>query len=56
MFYFGVFLQLLGMAFVSVCLFTGISQGDYGKLELLQFFWGSVLFYSGHFVRKRAGR
>jgi hypothetical protein len=56
MFYFSVFMQLLGLSFVSVCLFTGISKGDYGKIELFQFIWGSLLFYSGHYLRMRGGK
>jgi len=35
-FYIGLGLQLIGFASVGLCLFSGISKGDYGQLELVQ--------------------
>ncbi len=49
-FYFALFLQLVGLAMVGVCLFAGLIKGDYGKLELLQFIVGPVLFSIGRML------
>lgn len=52
-FYVGLFMQLLGMSAVSLCLLKGLQQGDYGRLELIQFIGGSILFYLGSWVKKK---
>ena len=51
--YLGLGLQLIGFTTVGICLFSGLSKGDYGKLELIQLVGGSVVFYLGHFFRKK---
>jgi hypothetical protein len=53
-FYLGIVLQLFGFFLVGLCLFSGISEGDYGKLELVQFLGGSAIFYFGVLIKKRA--
>ena len=53
LFYTGCGLQLMGFVLVGLCLFSGISKGDYGRLELIQFVGGSLIFYLGVFLRKR---
>ncbi len=50
-FYIGLGLQLIGFASVGICLFAGLSKGDYGQLELVQFIGGSALFYIGSAVK-----
>ena len=52
-FYIGLVMQLVGFSVVGLCLFAGMSKGDYGKLELTQFLGGSFVFYVGHFIRSR---
>ncbi len=44
-------LQLVGFFTVGLCLVSGLSQGDYGRLELVQLIAGSVLFYLGTALR-----
>lgn len=56
LFYIGTGLQLVGFTSVGLCLFAGLSKGDYGKLELIQFVGGFVLFYAGHFLKARGAR
>ncbi len=53
-FYFGLFLQLCGLATVGLCFLTGITQGDYGRIELAQFVGGSFGFYLGHFIKGKS--
>ncbi|MCY4524321.1 MAG: hypothetical protein OXB84_06245 [Halobacteriovoraceae bacterium] len=53
--YLGLSLQLIGMSFVGLCLFSGIAKGDYGKGELAQFIIGPLLFYGGTLIRKKSG-
>lgn len=53
MFYFGFGLQLMGLATVGICLFSGMSKGDYGQFELVQLVGGSLVFYVGNFVRAK---
>lgn len=53
-FYFGLFLQLCGMAAVGLCLFSGLMKGDYGKLELAQLVFGSFGFYAGNYLKAKA--
>jgi hypothetical protein len=52
-YYIGFGLQILGFAAVGLCLFSGISMGDYGRLELAQFVGGSAAFYIGNIIRGR---
>ncbi len=46
-------LQLIGFVTVGACLATGLIEGDYGQLELIQLVAGSVLFYLGSYLRGR---
>ncbi len=55
-FYTGLGLQLVGFASVGLCLFAGLTKGDYGQLELLQLVFGSLLFYLGTFVKNRGAK
>ena len=50
-FYIGLGLQLIGFASVGLCLFAGMSKGDYGQLELIQLVGGSLIFYLGAYVK-----
>ncbi len=50
-FYLGLGFQLVGFTMTGLCLFAGMSKGDYGKMELLQLVGGSFVFYLGHFFR-----
>jgi hypothetical protein len=52
-FYVGLGMQLFGFSAVGLCLFSGIKNGDYGRLELLQLVGGSLIFYLGHFIKGR---
>ena len=52
-FYFGLALQLIGFASVGLCLFAGLTKGDYGHLELVQFLGGSAIFYIGSAIKGR---
>jgi len=53
LFYIGFGLQLMGFSIVGLCLFAGISKGQYGQLEFLQLVGGSFIFYFGQFVKNR---
>lgn len=53
MFYIGFGLQLIGFTTVGLCLFAGISKGQYGQLEFLQLVGGSLIFYFGQFIKGR---
>lgn len=53
LFFVGLGLQLVGLTFVGLCLFAGVSKGDYGQLELAEFLGGGLLFYLGAFILKR---
>ncbi|MFI5390507.1 MAG: hypothetical protein ACHQYQ_04025 [Bacteriovoracales bacterium] len=53
-FYLGLSMQLIGFAMVGICLFVGLTHGDYSKLELFQFIFGTFLFYVGTFFKNRA--
>jgi hypothetical protein len=55
-FYSGLGMQLVGFASVGLCLFAGLSKGDYGKLELIQLVGGSLIFYVGTFVKNRGAK
>ncbi len=52
-FYLGLGLQLVGFATVGLCLFAGLSSGDYGQLELVQFIGGSAMFYIGSAIKSK---
>jgi hypothetical protein len=54
-FYAGLGCQLIGFATVGMCLFSGIKNGDYGKFELFQLIFGSLIFYLGAFVKGKSG-
>ena len=54
LFYVGFGMQLFGMASVGLCLFSGLSVGDYGKIELAQLVIGSFVFYVGNYLKTRA--
>jgi hypothetical protein len=54
MFYFATGMQLTGFASVGLCLFSGMKNGDYGRLELAQFVFGAFLFYVGHYLKGRS--
>jgi len=51
LFYIGLGLQITGLCTVGFCFFKGISEGDYGKMELAQFISGILSFYMGHFLK-----
>lgn len=54
LFYVGLGMQLFGLAAVGLCLFSGIRNGDYGRLELAQLVIGSFVFYVGNYFKGRA--
>ncbi|MDD0854835.1 hypothetical protein HBN50_17130 [Halobacteriovorax sp. GB3] len=54
-FYIGLGIQLIGFTSVGLCLFAGLSKGDYGQLELIQLVGGSLLFYLGNAIKSRGG-
>lgn len=53
LFYVGLGMQLAGFSAVGLCLFSGLTHGDYGRLELIQFVGGAFVFYLGTFFKKR---
>lgn len=53
MFYFGLALQLFGFTSVGLCLFSGVQNGDYGRIELAQLMLGSFLFYVGNYLKNK---
>jgi len=53
-FYIGFGLQLFGFTTVGLCLYTGITSGDYSKVELAQFILGSFAFYIGSYFKSKA--
>ncbi len=55
-FYIGLGMQLIGFASVGLCLFAGLSKGDYGQLELVQLVGGSLIFYLGAFVKNKGSK
>ncbi|MFP5457519.1 MAG: hypothetical protein ACLGG7_02200 [Bacteriovoracia bacterium] len=54
MFYIGTGMQLFGMAAVGLCLFAGIQNGDYGRIELAQLVIGSFAFYVGNYLKAKS--
>ncbi len=53
LFYVGLGMQLFGLTAVGLCLFSGIKNGDYGQLELVQLVLGSLVFYVGNYLKGR---
>jgi hypothetical protein len=56
LFYLGLGMQLVGFSFVGLCLFAGLTNGDYGKLELAQLIGGSFMFYVGTFLKNKGAK
>jgi hypothetical protein len=54
LFYVGLGMQLFGLAAVGLCLFSGVRNGDYGRLELLQLIVGSFVFYVGNYLKGKS--
>ncbi len=54
LFYLGFGLQLIGFTTVGLCLFSGMSKGDYGQFELIQLVGGSCIFYFGNYLKAKA--
>lgn len=54
LFYVGLGMQLFGLTAVGLCFFSGIKNGDYGQLELLQLVLGSLVFYVGNYLKGRS--
>lgn len=55
-FYLGFGMQLVGFTFVGLCLFAGLTKGDYGKAELLQLIGGSLVFYLGTILKNKGAK
>jgi hypothetical protein len=53
-FYVGLGMQLFGLTAVGLCFVSGIQNGDYGRLELLQLVVGSLVFYVGNYLKSRS--
>ena len=53
LFYIGFGFQLIGFSTVGLCLFAGMTKGEYGKFELIQLVAGSLIFYLGNFLKGR---
>lgn len=54
-FYIGLGLQLFGLTSVTLCLFAGLRNGDYGKIELAQLILGAFFFYVGNYLKNYSG-
>ncbi len=54
LFYVGLGMQLFGLTAVGLCFFSGIKNGDYGQLELIQLVLGSLVFYVGNYLKARS--
>jgi hypothetical protein len=54
LFYVGLGMQIFGLTAVGLCFFSGITNGDYGKLELAQLVIGSFVFYVGNYLKCRS--
>lgn len=54
LFYVGLGMQLFGMAAVGLCLFAGMKNGDYGRIELAELILGSFAFYVGNYLKSRS--
>ncbi len=55
-FYIGLGMQLVGFASITLCLYAGLTKGDYGKLELIQLVGGSLVFYIGTFIKGKGSK
>jgi len=47
-----IYLQIAGFLSVTWCLYSGLSKGDYGRLELIAFVGGALFFYVGNGMKK----
>lgn len=54
LFYVGLGMQIFGLVAVGLCFFSGIQNGDYGRLELAQLVIGSFVFYVGNYLKGRS--
>lgn len=54
LFYVGLGMQLFGLTAVGLCFVSGITNGDYGRLELAQLIIGSFVFYVGNYLKGRS--
>jgi hypothetical protein len=54
LFYIGLGMQLFGLTAVGLCFVSGIRNGDYGRLELIQLVGGSLIFYVGNYLKGRS--
>lgn len=54
LFYLGLGMQIFGLTAVGLCFFSGIKNGDYGRLELAQLVIGSFVFYVGNYLKGRS--
>ncbi len=54
LFYLGLGMQLFGLIAVGLCFFSGVRNGDYGRLELAQLVLGSFVFYVGNYLKGRS--
>jgi len=54
LFYVGLGMQLFGLTAVGLCFVSGIQNGDYGRIELLQLVLGSLVFYIGNYLKGRS--
>jgi hypothetical protein len=54
LFYIGLGMQLFGLTAVGLCFFSGVKNGDYGRLELAQLVIGSFVFYVGNYLKGRS--
>lgn len=53
-FYLGLGMQIFGLTAVGLCFFSGVKNGDYGRLELAQLILGSFVFYVGNYLKGRS--
>ena len=56
LFYVALGMQLFGLTAVGLCFISGITKGDYGRLELAQLILGSFVFYVGNYLKGRSAR
>lgn len=54
MFYLGLGMQIFGLTAVGLCFLSGVKNGDYGRLELIQLVLGSFVFYVGNYLKGRS--
>lgn len=53
LYYFIMLVQLSALVVVGLCLFSGLTKGDYGKIELAQFLLGGFVFYAGQILKAK---